>query len=239
MIPELRSAWLLHRRPYQESAVIAEFLLESQERLAMVVKGARAPRSAKMALLQPFAQVMVSWRGKGDLKTLHAIEPLQTFRLLGMHLYCGIYINELLLRAVMPGQLTEGLFELYSSAVSQLSRREPVQPVLRFFELQLLQLTGYLPCFNYDAYSGQAIKPDRWYRFKPTTGFIAIDEHQANNYDKHLVFHASVVKALAERDFSNKTYYYDFKRFSRLALAVLVGKKPLKSRELFLKGHNN
>ena len=106
----------------------------------MVVKGARKPRSARAALLQPFAPVMVSWRGKGELKTVHGIEPVQSTRLLGNHLYCGFYINELMLRAVMPGQSAEGLFELYSSVISRLATQSPVQPCYVFLNYNFCTL---------------------------------------------------------------------------------------------------
>lgn len=235
MTVKLHSAWLLHSRPYKETSVITDFLVKDYGRLAVVVKGARGHRSARAALLQPFSCVMLGWRGKGELKTLHMIEPLQGFQLLGSHLYSGFYVNELILRSIISGQWVEGLFELYSFVISQLSEKMPIQPVLRLFELQLLQLTGYLPSFNYDAQSGESLNSDNFYLFQPSMGFIAITDNAREVYNRHSVFHGQVLKALAARDFSDKLHYYDFKRFSRQALVVLIGEKPLKSRELFVR----
>lgn len=234
--PELNPAWLLHRRPYKENSVIAEFLVEHLGRTAMVINGARKVRSTKAPLLQPFSQVMISWRGRGELKTLTSIEPLNSCRLLGHRLFCGLYINELILRAVIPGQPIEGLTELYHVILQQLSTHSLIEPVLRYFELQLLLLTGYLPSFDYDILTGERLKADRFYCYQPGSGFTLAKE-RTDSYDRRYLYHVRILQSLAIRDFHNCSHYFDFKRFTRQALATVLGDRPLKSRELFIHTH--
>ena len=235
MIPELNAAWVLHYRPYKETSVIAEFLVKEYGRIAMVVKGARKRKSLKASLLQPFTQVMVSWRGKGELKTLCAVEPVVAIKLRGDNLYCGFYVNELVLRSQLPCQPIEGLFDLYTFIISQLDSSVPIQPILRFFEIQLMFHTGYLPAFDVDAKSGQPIVRDNLYVFQPAVGFTEVNPAKAHVYDKLATFSGEVVHALANGDFCDESYYSDFKRFTRLALTVVIGDRPLKSRDLFKK----
>lgn len=227
---ELSAAWMLHSRPYKERSVIAEFLVQGQGRVAMVVKGVRQAKSRSAPLLQPFTRVLVSWRGRHELKSLVAIEPSSAVRLSGRPLFCGFYINELLLRAVLPGQELEGLFELYEVILEQLADQAPVEPVLRLFELELLEMTGYLPSLEVDGAKGHPIQPDHYYRLLPNQGLMPVHQSQSSKGD---CFAGDLLLAMATRNFSESRYYPGFKRFTRQALAPLIGNKPIKSRELF------
>ncbi len=231
MALELSAAWMLHSRPYKESSLLAEFLVEGVGRVPMVVKGARKPRSLHASLLQPFCQVMVSWRGQGELKSLTAIEPETSLRLTGKSLFCGFYINELILRTVIAGQPSEGLIELYTVVIHKLAEAVALEPLLRFFELELLELMGYLPSLQQDTLTGLNLTPENKYHFQPGTGLIPASE--GFQKDQRFLYHYDVLKALASRDFSNHDFYPDFKRFTRQALSLVLGDRPLKSRELF------
>ncbi|MGI9277344.1 MAG: DNA repair protein RecO [Endozoicomonas sp.] len=230
---ELSAAWMLHSRPYKERSVIAEFLVEGHGRVAMVVRGVRQARSRHAPLLQPFTKVLTSWRGRGELKTLLTLEPCATVRLTGKALFCGLYINELVLRAVLPGHWLEGLSELYEPVLEKLADDLPVEPVLRLFEMELLELTGYLPSLFQDAASGADIEPDRFYRLAHEQGLVPVDATRIDN--QSFLYPGELLLALANRDFSNTCFYPGFKRFTRQALAPLTGNKPMRSRELFSK----
>ena len=233
---DLNRAWLLHSRPYKERSVIAEFLVEDHGRIAMVVRGVRQARSANSALLQPFNEVLVSWKGRGELKTLVQIEPSANTRLCGQSLYCGFYINELLMRSLIQGQHLEGVTNLYSAVIQQLTKDLPVEPLLRKFELELLELTGYCPDLQTATDTGQPVEPDKVYKYIPGQGFLTIAsvENQPHQ-SRSSLFSGGVLQALAERNFKSPEYYSGFKRFSRLALLPLIGERPLQSRTLFQK----
>ncbi|WP_330926339.1 DNA repair protein RecO [Candidatus Sororendozoicomonas aggregata] len=234
MAAELARAWLLHRRPYKERAVIAEFLVEGHGRLAMVVQGVRSLSSGKIALLQPFTEVLLSWRGRSDLKTLSSIEVRTWAKLSGNALFCGFYLNELVIRAVMPRQQLDGLMELYTLVLNQLATPvASVEPLLRFFELQLLQLTGYLPTLTHEAITGKALRQGGYYYYQPHVGLVEAGSAVLSRNGVCQGFSTEVLLSLARRDFSQPGLYPDFKRFSRVALEPLLGGRPLKSRELF------
>ena len=230
---ELQRAWMLHSRPYKEQSVIAEFLVENHGRVATVVRGVRKARSTHAALLQPFNSLWVNWKGRGELKTLVTIESNTNTRLLGNALYCGFYINELLLRAMVQGQELEGVTELYQATIACLAQNgTALEPVLRRFELDLLELSGYLPALDVDADKGLPLEAGKLYRLQHEAGFFPVEPSMTDSA-KSLCFPAEQILALAVRDFSQPEYYAGFKRFTRLALKPLLGDRPLQSRLLF------
>ena len=229
---ELSAAWLLHSRPYKERSVIAEFLVEDHGRIAMVVRGVRQAKSRSAPLIQPFTKVMLSWRGRSELKTLNTIEPSKTVRLTGQSLYCGFYVNELIMRATLPGQPLDGLSDLYELVIEKLQDGVTVEPVLRLFELELLELMGYLPSLQVEMVTANAISEQYYYRLMPEQGLVRLSDGMPVKAD---CFSGAVIRALANRDFSKDRFFSEFKRFFRIALLPLIGTKPLHSRELFSK----
>ena len=230
---ELQRAWMLHSRPYKEQSVIAEFLVENHGRIAMVVRGVRKARSTHAPLLQPFNCLLVSWKGRGELKTLVNLESSANIRLTGNSLYCGFYINELLMRAMVQGQELEGVTELYETVITFLAEKDiPLEPLLRQFELDLLELSGYLPALDVEAVSGLSLKPTSVYRLQHEAGLFPVEVPVAESL-KSVCFPAEQLLALSVRDFSQPDFYAGFKRFTRLALKPLLGDRPLQSRLLF------
>ena len=226
--PDFHQAWLLHRRPYKERSVIARFLVEDHGIVAVVAQGVRQSRSRLAPSLQPFHRLLVRWRGRGELKTLTDLELDRHVFLTGERLYCGFYINELLLRAILPGQLVEGVAPLYQATLSELQQNTPLEPLLRSFELDLLELCGYAPPLTWEAVNGDDLQDGASYRFVPGQGLIL-----ANQQAGPCCYSTELLRALAERDFTNPEYYPGFKRLLRQAMATLIGERPLQSRMLF------
>ena len=222
---------MLHSRPYKERSVIADFLVQDHGRISMVVQGVRKTKSRTAPLVQPFTRVLLSWRGRSDLKTLTSIESSQAISLKGKHLFSGFYLNELLVRSVLSGQELEGVFDLYEMVLSKLTDGGSIEPVLRLFELELLSLTGYAPPLETLYTSGDPVEAGSLYRLHLGEGLYPVI--QPNNNEQNWYFSGELLLALAARDFSRTELYPGFKRFTRLALSPLVGSKPLKSRALF------
>ena len=67
---DLSAAYVLHTRKYRDTSLIAELYTQAQGRVAVVAKGARSTRGVKQAIWQPFTPLLISYIGKGDLKTV-------------------------------------------------------------------------------------------------------------------------------------------------------------------------
>ena len=229
---EFHKAWLLHRRSYKERSVIAEFLVEGHGRVAMVVRGVRQSKSRLASLLQPFHQVLVRWKGRSELKTLVDLELDRFTFLTGERLYCGFYANELLMRSMIPGQPVDGVTDLYREILAHLNQNVPLEPLLRSFELDLLELCGYAPPLDWDVVSGGPLKEGMVYRFEPEHGLVPTNG-QVSYHERPFCYTAELLQALSARDFTNADFYAGFKRFTRQAMKPLIGDRPMQSRMLF------
>jgi len=176
--------YVLHTYPYRETSLILQAWTEKHGRIGLVAKGARRPKSASRSVLVPFQPLALDWFGRGELKTLKTAEPTAPATpLAGANLMSAFYLNELLLKLTTREDPHEGLFAAYDTAITQLralSRLAPrapvagvaeapagassIEPILRRFELALLQEVGYAVELTRDA-AHVPIAPDReyWY----------------------------------------------------------------------------
>ena len=140
----LQPAYVLHRSRYRDTSLLIELLTRDSGRLAAVARGAMGKRSERAGLLQAFRPLLIDYRGKGEVGSLGKIEAAnQGFSLSGSRLYCGLYLNELILRLTRRNDAHPAMFAAYTTTLAELCEEvEPDRP-LRFFETQLLKSLGY------------------------------------------------------------------------------------------------
>ncbi len=227
---EFQQAFVLHARPYRESSQLVEIFCESTGRLTLIANGSRRPRSPFKALLQPFISLQLTWRGAGELKTLDKVESLAPPpKLQERNLYSALYLNELLYYLLEPHTDYRELFDYYRQTLSVLATGGHPEPVLRQFELLLLEALGYGIDFRFDADSGEAVQPDACYHYLGESGFTRVEQPVAGT----TFFSGRELLAMADGYFDEPTLLQAAKRFCRLALQPYLGNRPLKSRELF------
>ncbi|TVQ85383.1 MAG: DNA repair protein RecO [Chromatiaceae bacterium] len=123
-----REAWqrgfVLHRRDYGNSSLLLDVFTAAHGRLPLLAKGAKTARrggSARAALLQAFQPLWLTWSGRGEVATLTRAEAAgMPIALAGKTLYCGLYLNELLLRLLGRHDPHEALFVFYQQALAGL-----------------------------------------------------------------------------------------------------------------------
>ena len=175
--------YVLHSYPYRETSLILQAWTEKHGRLGLVAKGARRPRAASRSVLVPFQPLALDWFGRGELRTLKTAEPAAPATpLAGEALMSAFYMNELLLKLTTRDDPHEGLFDAYDGAISQLralSRAQArasaaaIEPVLRRFELKLLQELGYALELSREAGSHAPIAAEREYDYVVERGAVA------------------------------------------------------------------
>ena len=109
--------------------------------------------------------------GQGEVKTLiffEAAAPHLCYR--AGFFYCGFYLNELFVRLLQREDPRERLFVLYGSTLSQLSQGETVEPVLRRFEIELLDQLGYGLVLDRNGADGSPLHPDQRYHYELDRG---------------------------------------------------------------------
>ncbi|WP_116365154.1 DNA repair protein RecO [Parahaliea mediterranea] len=228
----LQPAYLLHARPYRDSSQLLELFTAEHGRLSLVGRGLhrRARGGSLRANLQPFRPLLVSFGGRSELQSLNALESAGAgVQLLGERLFSGLYLNELLLRLLHRHDPHPTLFAAYAGALEQLAQAPASEPVLRAFELQLLDELGYGFDPAQDAQSQQAVREAHWYRYSEGVGLIACTPGADAPGPR---FSGSDLLAIARGEFSGPAAG-SAKRLLRLVIAEHLGGRPLHTRDLF------
>jgi DNA repair protein RecO (recombination protein O) len=223
-------AFLLHSRAYRETSVIASFVTDSDGRVDVLMRAVRSSRKGKSLQPVAFCGYDIAWQGKSELKQLAHCESLGPSILLeGRKLYCGFYINELLYRLAPSHEPDSRFYLLYHTVLQHLSVAATVEPVLRDFELGLLDVMGYGLCLDRDV-EGAALKEYGAYTYVLERGLVSGASPLGYAV---LVGRGMDFLAIAQRDFSDVETARLAKRLLRSVLSLYLGGRPLRSRELF------
>ena len=221
----LQPAYILHSRPYRDSSAILELFTAEHGRFGVVARGARRQtrRGGRNGLLQPFTPLLVSCSGRGELKTLGAVEPAGgPWQLVGDRMFSGMYLNELLMRMLHRYDPHPTLFAAYGEALGALALPGSPDAVLRGFELGLLQDLGYNLVLDIDGDSGAPVTGGDSYRYLPGVGLVSA----AGGYP------GADLLQMARGEFTGQARR-TAKLLLREALSEHLGDEPLRSRELF------
>jgi len=165
--------WVLHRRLWRETSLLVELFSPDYGRLGLVARGARGTRSPWRGLIEPFSPLTVAWTQRGELGTLRAAEALGgRVGLTGSALWCGLYVNELLLVLTGRDEPLPNLYAVYTQILPALAEPGERAGALRRLELALLAELGVLPDLTRDAGSGGPIDPDALYDVRADAGLV-------------------------------------------------------------------
>ncbi|MEM6985508.1 MAG: DNA repair protein RecO [Pseudomonadota bacterium] len=222
---ELEPAWVLHTRDYRETSLLVDLFALRAGRCRVIAKGARRGKRNQRALLQAFRPLLVSAVGHGELRTLTAVEDSgPPTELAGVTLACGLYLNELVLSLLPPGDTAAEVFAQYSASLSGLASDASAGPPLRAFELALLEYLGLAPTFDVVSDTGLAVDAGA------ELGVNA-DGVVAGSADPVLCrAPGAALLALARRD--HAVHRGAQRRVLHALLQGPLGHKPLRSRDL-------
>ncbi len=234
-VTELDACFVLHYRLYRETSLLVDLLSQQHGRVTVVARGARRKHCAFKGLLQPFTPLFATWVGRRELKTLRSVEAKQaSYRLNGRALWCGLYVNEILLRLLQAGIAFPVLFQRYEETLVQLAGShndlDALERCLRLFERDLLQALGYGLQLTHVADTGLPIVADNYYYYEFEHGFREQQEHSFGKRN----YRGSSLLALQQGCLDDAATLADVKRLLRSVFTLLLGNKPLKSKELFM-----
>jgi DNA repair protein RecO (recombination protein O) len=168
---EAASAFVLHRRAFQETSVILDVLTAEHGRISLLAKGVRTSgKTNRGAILQPFGQIEIDYQGRGEMPLLTRAEVVgSTLSLRGEALLCGLYLNELIVTLLAKGEAHPRVFASYQNTLRQL-HGELAHWSMRMFEIHLLEELGYGLDFRIGM-DHLPIAANRRYTLIPDTGF--------------------------------------------------------------------
>ena len=222
-------AFVLHSTPWRETSLIVELFTARHGRVPLIAKGVRRPRSALRGLMQPFQPLLVSWFGNGELRTLKNAEWQGGLPLLqGGALFCGFYLNELLVRLLGRDDPHDDLFLVYQTALARLAAAEPFEPVLRAFEVALLRELGYALQLEREADTGAPIEAAGQYRFEHERGAVRAAEADGNTVQ----FAGKTLLDMAQSRYDDPVTLSQSKQLMRQLLGHHLGYQDLHTRRI-------
>jgi DNA repair protein RecO (recombination protein O) len=193
---DLQAAYVLHRRVYRETSLLLDVFTVQDGRFSLVAKGVHKAKSNRNASLQAFQPLLMSWSGRGTLKTLNKLEtPSPCFRFTGANLYCGFYLNELLLNLMPEFESNYAVFLSYASTLECLANTNHPSSILRRFELLLLEELGLLPQLECD-WQGHSIDRNSTYYLSSDGQFVRTDKKADV---KNLLFRGHTLSELSDQ----------------------------------------
>ncbi len=220
---DLQSAFVLQHRPYRESSVLLEVFTRDFGIVSMLAKGVRKEKSKMAGLLLPFTQLNVSYLDRHELKVLGHAEFVASYPLQRLALYCGFYVNELLQKFLHRNDPHQELFEGYLACLHGLSNTHLIEQTLRYFELSVLQESGYGVELDLDSRTGAPVQGRCRYSFLPDSGLI----EDANGKVSGATLQLLAARALLDHESLNEA-----KWLLRAMLEVHLRGRPLKSRDV-------
>ncbi len=232
---QLQPAYVIHSQPFRNTSLLVDFFCMDYGRVRAVAKGARREKSRYRSMLQLFQPVLISFTGRGEVKTLGNVEcSVGAIKLHGKRLFSGLYINELLTRLLLNHDEHKPLYNIYQDTLIALQGEADMEPLLREFELKLLAELGYGINLEVDCSSREPIVEEQLYRFVPDVGFQQAEEDSAEN--AAVCYQGRELLALRNLDLADASLARAAKRLLRQALSAHLGERPLHSRNLFTTG---
>lgn len=223
-------AYVIHRRPWRETSLMVDLFTLNHGCISVIARGASGNKSPLKAQLQPFQPLMLSWVGRGDLKTLTDLDVRDGQALhRTVSLYSGLYLNELIQRVLPQADPHPTLFAAYIEALAQLARTQDVEPVLRKFEQTFAAALGYDFSWDQVMDTGEPVHAANIYCYDPEQGIVArvSDGVRLQNLP------GETLLALASGDYESTESRRVSKRVMRVLTDYLLQGRPLNSRSLF------
>ncbi len=238
----LQPAFILQQHKYRESSLIIEALTRDFGRISLLAKGVRKAKSKTAGMLQPFTPLTISYFGKAELKTLTDVEHrtgsrpvcgihsipgdiIQPFsEIKGLALYCGFYINELVMCFLHKYDPHPEVFGYYGECLSSLADGFGMEAALRLFELNLLSCAGYGLHLDYDV-DEKPIESLKKYDFNLGHESIEVPVEAVDGR-----FTGKTLQALSSRNLTDPQVLSEAKILMRTVINVYLQGRPLKSR---------
>jgi DNA repair protein RecO (recombination protein O) len=159
--------YIINRKPFRDNSYLVDLFTQDFGRMSCIARVARHRGKITKGALEPFIQARLQWSGKGDLYNLVQLDEIGRHRLLPKDLFKGIYLNELLLKLLLPQQVDTELFFQYQQTLTHLP--DDAMQMMQF-ELNLLESLGYHLLYD-GIINQQAI-----YAYVPDVGFVATNQ---------------------------------------------------------------
>jgi len=224
----LEPAWILHHYPYRDSSLLLEVFSCEYGRIGLIARGARSAKGRWQNQLQMLRPLLLSWNMRGELGTLTGVDSrggvMDVYP--GRQVLCACYLNELLMRLLTRHDPHPELFAAYEDALLMLGTAE--EQALRLFEKRLLQALGYGLLLDCEYDSGAAVFAENLYEYRLEKGPVKCRQAADNG----VFLQGASLLALHRDNLQDRQVCREVKKLMRAALALYLGERPLRTREV-------
>lgn len=228
---DAQPAYVLHTLPFRETSLLVEAFTRDFGRVALLARGARRPRAAIRGLMMAFQPLEIAWAGKGEVLNLMKAEWQGGQALLGGEaLFCGYYLNELLMHLLPREDAHPSLFIHYAATLLRLADSQPGrerEAVLRGFEKALLQELGYGLQLTRDT-EGRPVEPAAYYSYQIERGPQRLSERGGES----AVIYGQSLLDLAAEDLTDPRSLLEAKLMMRSLITYYLAGKELETRKI-------
>jgi DNA repair protein RecO (recombination protein O) len=228
--------FVLHQYNYRETSQILEIFTRDHGRISVLAKGARRPKKKSgRHYVRPFQQYRFSWSGRGELPAMIGAEEVApSVELSGNAIYCGFYINELLMRMVHKHDPHERLFGIYSESMQRLAVGRNLEASLRLFEKYLLLESGYALNLEHEGDTANPLQAHAIYRYLPDQGPVPVSASEDTS--RYVTVRGRSLIAYNNDQLDNPEILKEVKQLMRNVIDHMLGFRPLASRRMFAAG---
>lgn len=166
-------------------------------KLSAIAKGVKRPTSKLAGHLEPLClSSIVAARGR-NLDTITQASTVESFvhaRTDPEKTVYAMLVAELLDKLTLEGEGSRQIWTLFTNSLRRIDAGEPVWPVVIFFWIRIMALTGYLPELQRCVECGGALDPDNLF-FSPQAGGVLCSNCRATRSLASSV-NASAIKVL-------------------------------------------
>jgi len=180
-------------------------------------------------VLEPLCLLHIETKGRSTLQTLTNAEV--SYRHPGLikdRLFAVLYMNELIVKLTAENDSLTALFECYSRSIESLSDERDIEPVLRGFEVRLLNELGFGLNLTSDCENGRDITAESSYVYD-----IELGAKETDASSKAATMKGSTLLALAGKGKYQLIEAQEAKQLMRRVIQHYLGDRKIESRELF------
>ena len=169
---------MLRQAPLGEADLLLSLLTPHRGKLRAVARGARRLTSRMVGHLEPLTRVDLAVAQGRSLDVISQVQVVDSFRALKGDLEAtsrGIYVAELADGFAAEGSDNPLLYSLVCEVLRLLGEPSASDILLRYFELQLLKLSGFLPELGVCVECRRVPDPGK-HLFSPDGGGLLCDE---------------------------------------------------------------
>jgi DNA repair protein RecO (recombination protein O) len=191
-----------------EADSILTFFTPGMGKIQGFARSLRKPKSKMSGHLELLTHSMVSFsRGRGNIDTITGAQTINAFLPIKNDLWLtsfGLYIAELIHQFTAEHQENYMLFKLMLDTLDRLCQTENKEIVLRYFEMHLLENSGYRPQLRECVTCHKALEPTTNY-FSPSAGGMLCADCSLNQpFSVPLSVNAQkVLRLLQGNDYNN------------------------------------